>query len=211
MRQLETLRRTITDMGERVATAVERSVWAFTERNPDLASLVVEEDANLNALQHHAHELSYEAILTQAPVAGDLREILSLLHMAGELERMGDHCVSISKLARGLVDLPLPESDAHLPALAELCSNQVRDILAAVIDRDIAHARSVATRDDAIDGAYHQLFSELVRVMAAEPDLVFAATAMIFMAHHLERIGDRVTNIAEDLIFLEIGVIEELG
>jgi phosphate transport system protein len=211
VRQLESLRTSIADMGERVATAVERSVWAFTERNPDLASLVVEDDATLNGLQHHAHELSYEAILTQAPVAGDLREILSLLHMAGELERMGDHCVSISKLARGLVDLPLPESDAGLPALAALCSNQVRDILAAVIDRDLALARSVATRDDAIDSANHRLFSELVRVMVAKPDLVFAATSMIFMAHHLERIGDRVTNIAEDLIFLETGVIEELG
>jgi phosphate transport system protein len=197
-------------MGERVATAVGRSVWAFTERNPDLASLVIEEDSRLNDLQHQAHELSYAAILTQAPVATDLREILSLLHMAGELERMGDHCVSISKLARGLVDLPPPRDNAGLPGLAEMCSDQVRDILVAVMERDLPGARAVAARDDGIDEGYHILFNHLVHVMAEDPEAVLAATTVIFMAHHLERIGDRVTNIAEDLIFLEAGVIEEL-
>ena len=75
-RQLESLRQAIADMGVHVATAVERSVWAFTERNPDLATLVIEEDGKLNGLQHRAHELSYASILTQAPVATDLREIL---------------------------------------------------------------------------------------------------------------------------------------
>jgi phosphate transport system protein len=198
-------------MGERVATAVERSVCAFTERNPDLASLVIEEDPILNDLQHRAHELSYAAILTQAPVATDLREILSLLHMAGELERMGDHCVSISKMARGLVDLPPPRDNAGLFAMAELCSDQVRDILVAIMEHDLLVARSVAARDDRIDQGYHRLFNQLVQVMAEDPESVVAATTMIFMAHHLERIGDRVTNIAEDLIFLESGVTEELG
>jgi phosphate transport system protein len=95
-RQLDSLRQVIADMGERVATAVGRSVLAFTERNPDLAGLVIEEDEILNDLQRRAHEVSFATILTQAPVATDLREILSLLHMAGELERMGDHCVSIT-------------------------------------------------------------------------------------------------------------------
>ena len=197
-------------MGERVATAVERSVWAFTERNPSLASLVIEEDAALNELQRRTHELSYAAILTQGPVASDLREILSLLHMAGELERMGDHCVSISKLARVLVDLPPPPTDGGLLDLSRLCTTQARDILDAVMHRDLSAARTVAAADDAIDAAYHALFDNLVRVMTADASTVYAATRMIFMAHHLERIGDRVTNIAEDLLFLETGQIEEL-
>jgi phosphate transport system protein len=210
-RDLERLRQMISDMGERVAGAIGRSVWAFTERNPNLSTLVIDEDVRLNELQRQVHELSYETILTQAPVATDLREIMSLLHMAGELERMGDHCVSIARLARGLVDLPPLRSAAGLPQLAEMCTNQVHDILSAVMERDIDQAREVAARDDSIDRAYHRLFDELVAVMTADSESVFQATNVIFMSHYLERIGDRVTNIAEDLVFQETGRIEELG
>jgi phosphate transport system protein len=124
-------------------------------------------------------------ILTQAPVARDLREIMGLLHMSAELERMGDHCVSIAKIARSLADFPQLSTHIDLPKMAQFCREQVRDILAGVVARDTGRARLVAARDDRID--------------------------RVFVAHHLERIADRVTNIAEDLVYLETGVIEELG
>ena len=207
---LARLRQTVMDMGERVSRAAARAVWAYTERNPDIATLVIEEDVQLNDLQRIAHELSYAAILTQAPVASDLREIMSLLHMAGELERMGDHCAGIAKLARTLVDLPPLESDGGLVRLAEICNQQVRDILSAVMEHDLDLARSVAARDDRVDAAYRQLLAEVIRLMARDGSTAVRSTNVIFMAHHLERIGDRVTNVAEDLLFQQTGRVEEL-
>jgi phosphate transport system protein len=208
---LARLRQTIAEMGERVSVAAVRAAWAFTERNPDIATLVIEEDVHLNELQRRAHEVSYGAILTQAPVARDLREILSLLHMAGELERMGDHCTSIAKLARSLVDLAPLESDGGLARLAEICNGQVRDVMRAVIEQDMALARTVAAHDDRVDAAYQNLLSRLIALMGQDSDSVVRATNVIFMARHLERIGDRVTNIAEDLVFQLTGQVEELG
>jgi phosphate transport system protein len=144
-------------------------------------------------------------------VAGDLREIMSLLHMSSELERMGDHCVSIAKIARSLADLPELKPTVDLPKMAQYCGEQVRDILGAVVARDVARAREIAARDDRVDRVYHRLFDDLVQLMTDDSDNVFRATNLVFIAHHLERIADRVTNIAEDLVFLELGMIEELG
>ncbi|MGI0129604.1 MAG: phosphate signaling complex protein PhoU, partial [Thermoplasmata archaeon] len=156
-------------------------------------------------------EQSFTIILTQTPVARDLREIMGLLHMSSELERMGDHCVSIAKIARSLADLPELETHVDLPKMAQFCREQVRDILSAVVARDVARARLVAARDDRIDRVYRRLFDELVELMNEDGRSASRATHLVFVAHHLERVADRVTNVAEDLVYLETGVIEELG
>jgi phosphate transport system protein len=186
-------------------------MWGLVERDVDICNAVIAEDSRVNELQREVRELSFNIILTQAPVAGDLREIMSMLHMSAELERMGDHSVSIAKIARTLSDLPELKPYVDLPKMAQFCSEQVRDILGAVVARDTDRAREVALRDDRVDRIYHRLFDDLVQVMIDNSDNVFRATNLIFIAHHLERIADRVTNIAEDLVFLDTGVIEELG
>ena len=209
--ELEKLRSGTVRLGEYVDRAIERAIWGLTERNVDLCTAVVEEDAEVNDLERQLRELCFQTILTQAPVAGDLREIMGLLHMSSELERMADHCVSIAKIARNLADLPPLEPAVDIPKMAQYCGDQVRDILGAVIARDVDRARLVAARDDRVDRIYHRLFDELVQSMTDHGDNVLRATNLVFIAHHLERIADRVTNIAEDLIFTETGVIEDLG
>ena len=201
----------VTRMGELVDRAIERAMWGLTERNPDICTVVIAEDAQVNDLQRRMRDLCFTIILTQAPVARDLREIMGFLHMAAELERMGDHCVSIAKIARTLCDLPPMKPYVDLPKMAQYCGEQVRDILGAVVGRDVDRARTVAARDDRIDRVYHRLFDDLVQMMVDSSENVYRATNLIFVAHHLERIADRVTNIAEDLVFLETGVVEELG
>jgi phosphate transport system protein len=124
---------------------------------------------------------------------------------------MGDHCVSIAKIARSLADLPPLRPTVDIGKMAQFCQEQVRDILSAVIAREAGRARAIAARDDRVDRIYHRLFDELVQIMTEDGDNVYRATNMVFIAHHLERIADRVTNIAEDLIFTETGVIEDLG
>jgi phosphate transport system protein len=209
--ELRRLRDTLSVMGELIDRAISRGMWGLVERDVDICNAVIAEDSRVNELQREVRELSFNIILTQAPVAGDLREIMSMLHMSAELERMGDHSVSIAKIARTLSDLPELKPYVDLPKMAQFCSEQVRDILGAVVARDTDRAREVALRDDRVDRIYHRLFDDLVQVMIDNSDNVFRATNLIFIAHHLERIADRVTNIAEDLVFLDTGVIEELG
>jgi phosphate transport system protein len=209
--ELNRIRDWVTRLGELVDAAIGRSIWGLTERNVDICAAVIAEDATINDLQRELRELVFQVILTQAPVARDLREIMGFQHMASELERMGDHCVSIAKIARNLADLPPLDPGVDVTVMAQYCGEQVRDILSAVVARDVAQARGVAVRDDRVDRIYHRLFDDLIQRMTDDSEVVYRATNLVFVAHHLERIADRVINIAEDLIFTETGVIEDLG
>jgi phosphate transport system protein len=110
-----------------------------------------------------------------------------------------------------LADLPPLETYVDVPKMAAYCSDQVRGILAAMVSRDVLQARRIAAGDDRVDRIYHRLFDDLIQMMTEDNTTVFRATNLVFIAHHLERIADRVTNIAEDLVFLDSGSIEELG
>lgn len=198
-------------MGEAVDSAITRAVHGLAERDVQSCTEVIQGDRHVNNLQREVRDLCFTSLLTQAPVAGDLREVLTMLHMASELERMGDHAVSIAKIGRGLADLPELDVYVAIPRLGDYCAEQVRDMLAAMVSRDAAQARAVAERDDRVDRVYHRVFDELVQVMMDNSDNVYRATNLVFVAHHLERIADRVTNLAEDMVWLETGVTEELG
>jgi phosphate transport system protein len=209
--EMAQIRELVLDLGHRVDEAIGKAVQGLVQRDVELCARVIAEDHHLNDLQRDIRELCFTAILTQAPVARDLREIMGFQHMASELERMGDHCVSIAKIARTLSDLPEVKPYVDLPSMAQLCAEQVRGMLSALVARDVDAARVVAAKDDRIDRIYHRLFDDLVQCMVENSGNVYAATNLIFIAHHLERIADRVTNLAEDLVFLETGVTEELG
>jgi phosphate transport system protein len=209
--EMERIREQVLELGGLVDEAIDRSITGLVERDVDVCARVIAGDHHLNELQRDIRELCFTAILTQAPVARDLREIMGFLHMASELERMGDHCVSIAKIARTLADLPEVNPYVDLPSMGRLCAEQVRGMMGALVARDIDAARVVAAKDDRIDRIYHRVFDDLVHCMVDNSDNVYAATNLIFIAHHLERIADRVTNLAEDLVFLETGATEELG
>jgi len=198
-------------MGERVDEAIHKAVDGLMSRDIAMSNEVIRGDGDVNALQAEARLLCFTAILTQAPVARDLREILGFQHMAGELERMADHCVNIAKIARDLADLPPLGDRVDIPELARHVATQVHDMLKAVVVHDVEQARAIAARDAVINRLYHRLVDELVQLMASNPDSVYRGTHLITLCQNLERIGDRVTNLAEDLVFLENGEIEELG
>jgi phosphate transport system protein len=198
-------------MGDHVDDAIRKATRALVERDVALSNDVMRRDAELNALQAEARRLCFMAILTQAPVARDLREIVGLQHMTAELERMGDHCVNIARVARDLADLPPLADHLDLPKLSERVAAQVRDMLSAVVARDVEQARSIAARDDVVNRLYHRLVDELIALMSEHRDNVYRGTHLITVCQNFERVGDRVTNLAEDLVFLESGDIEELG
>jgi phosphate transport system protein len=205
------VRELVLEMGEMVDVAIAHATRALVDRDIEMASRVIAGDAAVNARQAEVHEHCLSVILTQAPVARDLREILGFLHMSDELERMGDHCVNVARIARNLADLPPLSAPVDLGILSRTCAEQVRDMLNALVARDIDRAREIAARDDRVDRMYHRIVDDILQLMVADSRDIYAGTQMILVAMNLERIADRGTNLAEDLVFLETGNVEELG
>ncbi len=212
---LETEQRQVRDlvleMGEMVDTAIDQATRALVDRDIEMASAVIAGDHLVNARQAEVHEHCLSVILTQAPVARDLREILGFLHMSDELERMGDHCVNIARIGRNLADLPPFGAPVDVGVLSRICAAQVRDMLNALVSRDVDRSREIAARDDRVDRMYHRIVDDILQLMVADSRDIYPGTQLILVAMNLERIADRVTNLAEDLVFLETGNVEELG
>ena len=150
-------------------------------------------------------------IATQQPVARDLRFLLTLDHVSYELERMGDHASSVAKQARKLAPHAPLKNYMSLPRLGERVAELVHGIIRALVDIDQAEARRVAALDDEVDALYHRIFDEVLVLMREDPANVDPGTRILFASHYLERIGDRVTNIAEDIVFLASGEVEDLN
>jgi phosphate transport system protein len=208
---LARIRATTLAMGDKVDEAIQRATDGLLHRDIATSNEVIRGDAEVNALQAETRQLCFTTILGQAPPARELRELLGFQHMAAELERMADHCVNIARVARDLADLPPLEDYVDIPKLSSLVAKQVRDILTALVSHDIDEARAVAARDDLINRLYHRLVDELIQIMSDDPARVYQGTKLITACQNYERIADRVTNLAEDLVFLEAGDIEDLG
>ena len=184
---------------------------AIMHRDAALAQKVIASDARINDVQRDVSEVVTMTIATQAPVARDLRFLLALDRVTYELERIGDHAGSVAKQARKLAGVISMVTYDELTPMAQLAARQVRDVVMALVDIDEAKAREVAGRDDEIDRLYHQVFDDVLAEMRTDPAKVDPGTRILFAAHYLERIGDRVTNIAEDVVFLATGEVEDLN
>jgi phosphate transport system protein len=201
-------------MGALVEDAIRNAVQALLNRDRAQATAVVEGDDKINELHLQLREEVFTVIATQAPVARDLRLLLGLQYIGAELERMGDYATRIAKRSRKLTAEPPPaDSEATLVELGrmgELVEKQVHDILTAFIAVDARLAEEVAQRDDAIDRLYRKIFAEQLSALQSDPEHVMPIQHLLNVAHTLERIGDRVTNVAEDIVFLDSGQVVEL-
>jgi phosphate transport system protein len=209
--ELAELKSGVLRLGSMVEQAIAESMRALVDRDNALAKAVIARDQDVNELHRQLRERAFMIMATQQPVARDLRLIVSFQHMVLELERMGDHAVGIARAALRLNNLPQLKPYVDLPRMAELTESQVHEILGAVIEADQERARMIAERDDEVDTIYHGLWDELVGYMVSDPSSVERAAILLFLAKDLERIADRVTNIAEDVVFLHTGRIVELS
>jgi phosphate transport system protein len=198
-------------LGSLVESAVERAGRALVERDVALADRVRWDDAQVNELQRRVNQEVTTAMALQQPMARDLRELLALYHAAAELERMGDYAVNIAKLAQQLSDEPEEPLLPQIPKMTTLCREQLHDAMRALVDVSEEAARAVCARDDELDALYNSVYEETMTLMAQRPDRVRQATHMLFTAHHLERLGDRVTNIGEDVVYVATGRVEDLN
>ena len=209
--ELAAIKDEVLRMGSLVEDAIRAAIAALVAHDAVAATRVIEDDHRINEKQREVSTLITRTIATQAPVARDLRFLLAIDHVGYELERMGDHAGSVAKQVRKLAPHPPLKRYVDLPAMGEIAATLVGEILRALVDVDVAAARAVAARDDEIDDLYHRTFDEVVDLMRADPANVERGTRILFAAHYLERIGDRVTNIAEDVVFLASGEIEDLN
>jgi phosphate transport system protein len=209
--ELAELKSGVLRLGSMIEQAIAESMRALVERDNALARTVIARDQEVNELHRQLRERAFMIMATQQPVARDLRLIVSFQHMVLELERMGDHAVGIARAALRLNNLPLLKPYIDLPKMAGLVESQVHEILGAVIEADQERAREIAARDDDVDVIYHRLWEELIGFMVNDPNTVERAAILLFLAKDLERIADRVTNIAEDVVFLHTGRIVELS
>ncbi len=210
-RELQTVKDEVLRMGSLVASQIGIAIEALVEHDAQKATEAIVGDGRINEAQRHVASLITTTIATQQPVARDLRFLLALDHVAYELERMGDHAGSVAKQARKLAPEPPLQSYVNLPRMGALAAEQVRGVLRALVDLDVDVARTVAAADDEMDDLYHSIFAEVLRLMRSDADNVDRGTRILFAAHYLERIGDRVTNIAEDVVFLATGDVEDLN
>src|SRR4051794_13844938 len=198
-------------MGSGVESQIRDAARALVNRDVELAQLVIDGDARVNEAQRLIADAVVIAIATQSPVARDLRFLMALDHVAFELERIGDHASSIAKQTRILADEPPLRVVAELARMGKLAADLVHGVISALIDIDDAVARDVAARDDEIDHGYRTVFADLIELMRSDPENVERGTRIILAAHWIERIGDRVTNIAEDVVYLATGQVEDLN
>jgi phosphate transport system protein len=198
-------------LGSLVETALERASRALAERDVALADAVRHDDREINELQRRVNQQITTAMALQQPMARDLRELLALYHAAAELERMGDYAVNIAKLAVQLAGEPEQEILPQIPRMEVLCREQLRAAMRALVDVSEEEARAVCARDDELDALYNSVYEASMALMAERPDRVRQITHMLFTAYHLERLGDRVTNIGEDVVYVATGRVEDLN
>jgi len=210
-RELREVKDAVLRMGEAVEEAIRTAVQALTQNDTELARRVINGDLQVNEMQREVAGLITATIATQQPVARDLRLLLALDHVGYELERIGDHAKSTARHATRLAGQPQLGPLVPLSEIGSLAVQQLHAILLALVDVDEVAARHVAAADDDIDDRYHAAFDQLLRLMRADAANVDRGTHLLLVAHDLERIGDRVTNIAEDVVFLATGEIEDLN
>jgi phosphate transport system protein len=210
-RALDAVKDDVLRLGAQVEHALERAGRALVQRDTDLADQVRWDDSQVNELQRQINTEITTLIATQGPVARDVRELLALYHASAELERMGDYAVNIAKLAQQLASEPETPMFAQIPRMEEICRAQLRAAMRALVDISEEEARAVCERDDEIDHLYNSVYEDATTLMGIAPERARQATHMLFAAHHLERLGDRVTNIGEDVVYLATGRVEDLN
>ena len=208
---LENLRGAVVAMSSMVDKAISRSIESLIRQDIRMAEEVVAADRAVNKQRWATEEDALRIIATQAPMAGDLRNIAAAIHIVTDLERMGDHAAGIAKIVIDTASEPLLKPLVDIPRMAEVARAMLNDAITAYIEADSDAARRIAMQDDDVDALYEQIYRELLTYMLADPSTINRATRLLWVGHNLERIADRVTNICERVVFAETGELTEIN
>jgi phosphate transport system protein len=208
---LENLRGAVVAMSSMVDKAISRSIESLIRQDVRMAEEVVAADRAVNKQRWATEEDALRIIATQAPMAGDLRNIAAAIHIVTDLERMGDHAAGIAKIVIDTASEPLLKPLVDIPRMAEVARAMLNDAITAYIEANTDAARRIAMQDDEVDALYEQIYRELLTYMLADPSTINRATRLLWVGHNLERIADRVTNICERVVFAETGELTEIN
>ena len=204
-RDLRFLQEELLAVGSMVEKAIANAVDGLKRRDLGLSRQVVQDDAIIDARRYDIEERCVNLIAKQQPMATDLRTIIAILQIVGELERMGDYASGIAKISLAMGNEPPIKPLIDIPRMADRASLMLRRSLDSLVNRDIVAAAGVRADDDEVDALYDQIYRELLTFMLEDPRTITRATYLLWVAHDLERIADRATNIAKRVIYLVTG------
>ena len=210
-RELRELQDDVLLLGSMAEKAIERAMDALARRDLLLARQTIRDDKTINAKRFAIEEQCVLVMATQAPVAADLRELVAILNVISDLERMADHAAGIARIVLLLDGEQAPVSLGHIPEMAERARLMLHDSLTAFVERDVEAAKLVCTRDDEVDALYDTVYAVIFNTMVRDPAAIVPLTYHLWIAHNLERVADRSTNIAERVVYLVTGRMDELN
>ena len=205
-RDLEAIQAMIMKMGGLVEAGILDAARALETRDEELAAKVRENDKSIDALEERVNEEAARVIALRAPTASDLRTVLTVIKISGNLERCGDYAKNLAKRTSVLVQMQPPEGAAtSIRRMAREVELMLKDVLDAYIQRDADLAEDVRQRDHEVDQLYNALFREFLTFMMEDPRNITSCMHLHFIAKNLERVGDHVTSIADQVIYLVTG------
>ena len=204
-RNLKGVEDDVVQLSSMVEKAIFKSIEALKERDISASQKVVDDDDVIDEEQQAIEDRCIDLIALEAPMAGDLRVLIAAMMVANELERMGDYAEGIAKISLSMGNLPPLKPLIDIPRMADKSVDMLRRSTQAFVNRDVESATAVILDDDEVDDIYEQVYRELLTYMTADPSTIQRATYLLWVAHDLERVADRTTNIAELVIYLVTG------
>jgi len=208
---LEELRSLLQQMGEHVKDALEGAINALQNLDTTRAQEVVEADLQLNAMEDKIMEIGSRLIITQQPVAKDLRRIIVAFKISSDLERMGDLALDVAKATMRLQGQQLIKPLVDIPRMAEIVTIMIDEAIQSYLDENTDLAYKMAQDDDQVDQLYGAMINELYSFMVTKPDTVSQAMLLTLVGRYIERIGDHATNIGESVVYLVTGSRPDLN
>jgi phosphate transport system protein len=210
-KDLHKLREEILNMGSLVGKAIGDSVLSLKNRDVEMAQKVIDMDNEIDAIDHSIEENCMRLLALQQPMARDLRLIVSVLKMSIDLERMGDLALEIAFITKITANVPPVKPLIDIPRMSEICQDMLTNTMKALENKDVEFAKQVAKRDDEVDALFDQIRRELITIMIEDPKKITGAQHLTFVARYLERIGDHITNLCENVVFMVTGERVELN
>ena len=197
-------------LGSMVEHAIITSVEVLKKRDIKGAEKIISEDAEINKKRYAIESQLMVLIATQQPMAHDLRLLASMMEIISELERMGDYAKGIANINIRMGEEPLLKPLIDIPRMAQIGTSMLHRSLSAFINEDVTAAKMIPAEDDEVDGLYNQIYRELMLLIIQDPKSIERANWLLWVAHNLERVADRVTNICERTIFIATGEMSEI-
>lgn len=209
--QLEALHAELRALGQLVVAAITWSLDALNRQDSTVAQRVIEGDRDIDHAQYTLEDHTISVIATQQPVAGDLRRLIATIEVASELERIADYAKSIAKIVIRTAEHPALEPPAGIAEMAERALTMLNEGLEAFIHQDIEAAQRLGAADDQVDTLQKHVRADLIELLQRGPANATWLADLLSVAHTLERIADRTTNIAERIVFMVSGAQVELN